>query len=297
MTSLLAIAATGFGLPAAAQSFYPKTEIPAVAAVPEINAMLPAAVREAGKLNLVTDANYPPCQWHVEDGSMVGYEVDLWDALAETMGVALNVESIEFAGLIPGVQGGRYDLAMECITDRVEREEVVSFVNHSLDYGNAFYFLADNAKIDLADPKSLCGTKTAGQSGTDFVTKLEALSAWCEADGKAAIEVGQFPQQSAVLLALFAGRIDFALSEATAVEEVRANNPVAIETMSNPLEVRNYLGIVVAKENTELQNALLAALQSLKANGTYDAIFTKWNIPHAALDEFGINMTTTKPRG
>lgn len=282
-------------LPALADGFPPTTPIPALQPVPEIEALLPAAVKESKTLKLVTDANYPPCQWHAADGKLVGYEVDIWDSLAQVLGVKLDVESIDFAGLIPGVQGGRYDLSMECITDRLEREEVVSFVNHSYDYGNAFYFVADNPKIVATDPKSLCGLNTAGQSGTDFLTKLQALSDWCVADGKPALKVGEYPQQSAVLLALFSGRIDFALSEASAVEELRANNPIDIGTMSNPLDAKNFLGIVVAKENTDLQQALLAALKHMKAEGTYDAIFAKWNLQHAALSDFGINMTTTAP--
>ncbi|ODN71066.1 ABC transporter substrate-binding protein [Methylobrevis pamukkalensis] len=276
----------------------PDMPIPEQAVVPELHALLPEKIRSAGVLNLATDAHYPPCQWFLEDGkTMIGYEVDIWNALAQVLGVKLEAVSIDFAGLIPGVAGGRYDLAMECITDRTDREEQVTFVNHSLDYGNAFYYLTSTATITAGDALSLCGHKTAGQSGTDFVDKLEALAKWCVDQGKETIEVGQYPTASGVLLALFSGRIDFALSEASAVEELKANNPVDVGTISNPLEVQNYLGIVTAKDNEPLQQALLGALKAIKANGTYDMIFEKWSLPHAALDEFGINMTTTKPRG
>ncbi len=265
-------------------------------AKPELNAKLPEKVRTAGVLNLATDANYPPCQWYLKDGkTMVGYEVDIWDALAQVLGVKLNVVSIDFGGLIPGVAGGRYDMAMECITDRAEREKQVTFVNHSLTYGNAFYYVGTNPAIKAGQPETLCGLRTAGQSGTDFITNLQTFSKWCADKGLKPLTIGEFPQQSAVLLALFAGRIDFALSEASAVEELKANNPVEILTIVNPLEKQNYLGIIVAKENTQLAEALKAALQATKASGTYDKIFAKWNLKHAALGEFGINMTTTKP--
>ncbi|MEI4472120.1 ABC transporter substrate-binding protein [Frigidibacter sp. MR17.24] len=281
--------------PASAEGFPPRTPIPALDAVPEIAAMLPAAIQESKTIRLVTDANYPPCQWHDADGTMVGYEVDIWDSLAQVLGVTLDVESIDFAGLIPGVQGGRYDMSMECITDRPQREEVVSFVNHSLTYGNAAYYLASNSAIVADDPKSLCGLKTAGQSGTDFLSRLATFGKWCTDQGLKDLQISEYPQQSAVLLALFSGRIDWALSDASAVEEVRANNPVEIGTIVDPTEERHYLGIVVAKENTELQQALQAALEYMKKQGTYDAIFAKWDLEHAALSEFGINMTTTKP--
>lgn len=294
--SVTVLAALGaLALPAAAQDAYPTTPIPEQAANPAIHAMLPEAIRETGTLKMATDANYPPCQWFTSDKKMVGYEVDIWDALAQVMGVKLDVSSIDFAGLIPGVQGGRYDAAMECITDRVEREEVVDFVNHSLTYGNQFYYLASNDKIVAGDPKSFCGLTTAGQSGTDFLTRLTTFSEWCEGQGLKPITIGEFPQQSAVLLALFSGRVDFALSEGSAVDEIRANNPVDIGSMPDPLEEKHYLGIVVAKDNEPLKAALVAGLTELKANGTYDAIFEKWNLKHAALGEFGVNMTTTKP--
>ncbi|HEY9215307.1 MAG TPA: ABC transporter substrate-binding protein [Ancylobacter sp.] len=270
--------------------------IPPETAKPELNAMLPEKIRAAGVLNLATDANYPPCQWYLKDGkTMVGYEVDIWDALAQVLGVKLKVVSIDFAGLIPGVSGGRYDMAMECITDRVEREKQVTFVNHSLTYGNAFYYVASNPAIKAGQPETLCGLRTAGQSGTDFITNLQTFSKWCTGKGLKPLTIGEFPQQSAVLLALFAGRIDFALSEASAVEELKANNPVEIVTIVNPLEKQDYLGIIVATENTQLAEALKSALQAIKASGTYDKIFAKWNLKHAALSEFGINMTTTKP--
>lgn len=294
-SAILAGALATFAPQANAQSAFPTTPIPTQEADPALRAMLPEAIQESGVVKLATDANYPPCQWFAADGTMVGYEVDIWNALSQVLGVKLDVESIDFAGLIPGVQGGRYDVAMECITDRVEREAVVDFVNHSLTYGNAFYYVAGNDKIVADDPKSLCGLKTAGQSGTDFLTRLQAFGEWCAKQGLGAIEIGEYPQQSAVLLALFSGRVDFALSEGSAVDEIRANNPIDIGTIPDPLEVQDYLGIVVAKENEPLKAALVAGLKELKANGAYDAIFTKWNLTHAALSDFGVNMTTTKP--
>ncbi|WP_181164644.1 ABC transporter substrate-binding protein [Amaricoccus solimangrovi] len=295
-TLVAALAASLAGLaPALAQDAYPKTPIPEQKEDPAIHALLPEAIRETGVLKMATDANYPPCQWFDSEKKMVGYEVDIWDALAQVMGVTLEVSSIDFAGLIPGVQGGRYDAAMECITDRPEREEVVDFVNHSLTYGNQFYYLASNDTIVAEDPKSFCGLTTAGQSGTDFLTRLSGFNDWCVEQGLEPIEIGEFPQQSAVLLALFSGRIDFALSEGSAVDEIRANNPVDIGSMPDPLEEKHYLGIVVAKENEPLKAALVAALTKLKADGAYDAIFAKWNLKHAALSDFGVNMTTTKP--
>jgi polar amino acid transport system substrate-binding protein len=293
----LLCAATAIGTTLGSAAFaQQQTEIPAQEADPALRDMLPESIKKSGKLKLATDAHYPPCQWYLADGkTMVGYEVDIWNALSQKLGVALEVSSIDFAGLIPGVVGGRYDLAVECITDRVEREEQVTFVNHSYDYGNAFYFLSSTSAINPADPLSLCGLRTAGQTGTDFVDKLEAFSKHCVEQGKKGVEISQYPTASAVLLALFSGRTDFALSEASRVEEVRANNPVELGTIKNPMEKKSYLGMIVAKDNLQLANALLKALEAIQANGTYDKIFDKWSLEHAKLVPPGINLTTTRP--
>jgi polar amino acid transport system substrate-binding protein len=296
VSTILSSAAVAVGLLAALPVLAAQPEIPKQEADPALNAMLPDAIKESGTIKLATDANYPPCQWYLEDGkTMVGYEVDIWDALAQKLGVTLEVSSIDFGGLLPGVIGGRYDVAMECITDRVEREEQVMFVNHSYDYGNAFFYLTSTEGIDASDVLSLCGLRTAGQTGTDFVDKLEAFGRYCVEHGKATVEVSQYPTGAAVLLALFAGRIDFALTEASRVEEVRANNPVDLGTIMNPLEKQSYLGIVIAKENQQLADALLAALVAIQDNGAYDQIMDKWNLGHAKLKPPGINLTTTRP--
>ena len=95
----------------------------------ELNALLPQAVREKGVLILGTDAEYPPCEYYDESGEMVGFEPDLWNAIGEKLGVEVKPESISFDGLMPGVESGRFDAAMECIADRPEREEKYTFVD------------------------------------------------------------------------------------------------------------------------------------------------------------------------
>lgn len=263
--------------------------------VPEIHDRLPADILEKGSISIATDANYPPCSWFLEDGTMVGFEVDIWNALAQTMGVTAEPTSIDFGGILPGIAAGRYDMGQSCFSDRPEREEVVDFVNHVFTYGNSYFYLADNSAITPGDFLSLCGLRTAGQSGTDFLIRLAEFSDYCVENGKAPIEIGEFPQQVSVLLALFSGRIDFTISEASAVEQIRANNAVEVGSIHDPLQQNVYLGIIVSKEKKELQLALNAALKAIAANGTYDQILDKWKIPHAKLPEFGFNMATTKP--
>jgi len=123
---------------------------------------------------------------------MIGWEPDIWNAMAQKLGVELEVSSIAFAGLIPGVQSGRFDMAMECMADTVEREEVVTFINVAFIIAGVVT-LEDNVRI-TDDPLSLCGLKVGGQEGTTHIDNVNnLLNPHCAANGKPVVEVVNFP--------------------------------------------------------------------------------------------------------
>jgi len=269
--------------------------IPAETADPALHAMLPEAIRKAGVINLVTDAHYPPCESFAADNkTMIGYEPDLWDAMGQKLGVKIKASSIAFDGLIPGVQSARYDMAMECISDSAEREKQVSFVDFSY-ATNAFYALKSNDKI-TADPLSLCGMTAAVQSGTDFApTITDLFSPHCVNAGKPPIKLSQYPSADNVLLALYSGRADFVVNDAASAKDIQKSAPKPIKVITSDLMPKFYLGIVTKRENTELTNAMLAALKAVHASGNYDRIMEKWDLAPLKLPNPGINMTATQP--
>jgi polar amino acid transport system substrate-binding protein len=114
---------------------------------PALAAMLPDEVRKAGVITLATDAHYPPCEFFAEDNkTVIGFEPEIWNAVGDRLGVRIDVVSITFNGLIPGVESGRYALAMECISDSAEREQQVTFIDNALGTG-AVYTLVDNTTV------------------------------------------------------------------------------------------------------------------------------------------------------
>lgn len=257
---------------------------------PALNAMLPKAIRDSGIIKLGTDAHYPPCESFAEDNvTMIGWEPDMWDALAKKLGVKVNPSSIEFAGLLPGVQSGRFDVAMECIADTLERQKKFTFVDLSVSTNGVFTM--ENTTI-TTDPLTLCGKKTAVQKGTSFVLTVdEILSPHCVKAGKPAIDKSVFPSADSSLLALFSGRVDFILNDAVALAEMqkKVNRPVRLFMMD--VLPRKFNGILMLKENMELANALLAATKALISEGVYDRIMDKWNVGVIKLKTPGINLT------
>ncbi|MBS1677169.1 MAG: ABC transporter substrate-binding protein [Actinobacteria bacterium] len=257
--------------------------------------MVPANIKQAGTLTLATDATYPPCEW-VPSGSseMVGFEPDLWNALGEKLGVKVDASSINFDGLIPGVQSHRFDTAMECISDTEEREKQVTFVDFM--YAElALVALESNSGI-TEDPLSLCGKSAATQSGTvygELVT--EVLSPYCTKHGKESIQLLEFPAETQVLLAVYSGRADFSVNDVAAATYLKKNAPQPVKILTNKLMPKQYIGAVVNKSEPELAKALLAGFESLQADGTYQKILKKWKLPQLALEPPGINLATARP--
>ena len=254
--------------------------------------LLPQEYRDAGVIQMVTDANYPPFQYINEEGEMVGFEVDLWDAIAERLGVEMEVTSVAFDSMIPGVQSGRWDLAMEGITDNPVRREVVSFVNYGYTTSSA-YVLEENSE-GVEDHLDLCGMNGAAQSGTEWVDMIaETLSDACVADGQEGMTVSEYNTGNDVLLSLYSGRTDFVLTSAASAREIMNNAPRPVSVVAVDILPRQPSGIAFRPDEMGLGEAVLAALAEVMADGTYEAIYTEWDVtPMMMTHEPGINSET-----
>ncbi len=253
-----------------------------------LHAMLPDRIRQSGFMTVVTDAHHPPFESLADDNStMIGLEPDFWNALADRLGIKVKVVSVDFSGLIPGVQSGRYDVAFECMSDSPAREQEVSFVDY-MRATTALYALADNATItDKAD--DLCGLRGGAQVGTDFAASLRDFSGKCSAAGKPPIAIMEYASGGAVIMALYSQRVDFVLNDRGAAAQMKryAPRPIKIVDVGFPLMT---VGAAVRKDDTALASALLAAMQRLHADGTYAAIMRKWDVSALSLERPGVDL-------
>lgn len=265
------------------------------AAAQAASALVPADIKQKGVLTLATDAEYPPCEYY-EAGTtnMLGFEPEIWNAIGDRLGVKVQVSSIQFANLIPGVQGGKYDVAMECITDRQAREDQVTFVDFVYAQVGVIVPAANQHNI-TEDPLTLCGLNSGAVTGSDNRTRITQFSDYCTAHGKAAVTPVEFPAQGQVLLALRSGRVDFTTQDMAAAQYVSKQSNFPVKAIPNQLIPKVYLGIAINKSNDQLQQAILAALQEIIADGTYGKILAKWDIQQLALNDPGINLATTRP--
>lgn len=254
--------------------------------------LLPQKYRDAGVINLVTDAKYPPFQYIDDSGKMVGFEVDLWDAIAERLNVKMEVTSVAFDSMIPGVQSGRWDIAMEGITDNAERQAVVSFVDYGYTTSSAYVLESKGAEIN--DHLALCGLRGAAQSGTEWVGMITSeMATACTEAGKPAPTVSEYGTSDATLLSVYSGRADFVLTSAASAQEIMKAAPHPVKVIPMPILPRKPSGIAFRKDEGDLGKALLAALKEVRADGTYDKIYAAWNVEPMKMDhEPGINLET-----
>ncbi len=173
-------------------------------AVPAIAAGVPADIREAGKLVIGVNVPYAPNEFTNSDGEIVGFDVDLMDAVTRTMGLTPEYRETEFDDILPAVRDGSLDVGMSSVTDTLDRQKVVDFVTY-FEAGTLWAQRKDSS----VDPSAACGLRVGvANSVIQETVEIPAKSDECVAAGLAPIEKVVFTRQDDVTAALIAGDID-----------------------------------------------------------------------------------------
>jgi polar amino acid transport system substrate-binding protein len=258
----------------------PTTAIPAVTKDDALSAMVPAPVSSDGKLVFGTDASYPPNEFTAQDGTtIIGMDVDLGTAVAQKLGLTPEFQNSAFSGIIPGIEGARYELGMSSFTVNDERIKTVDMVSY-FSAGTSLAVASGNP--EGITPDNLCGRAVGVQAGTVQVDDVAARSQACTSAGKPAIEVTELQQQTDVTLALTSKRIVAMLADSPVISYAVSTTNGAVEVVGEPWDTAPY-GIALAKNQGQFAQAVQGALQALMADGTYGAILQKWNVSNGAI--------------
>lgn len=249
-------------------------------------ALLPDDIKEAGKLVIGTDANYAPNEYKDPDGKVIGWEIDLIDAMAAKLGLETEYKSSQFDNIIPSIVGNKLDFGLSSFTDTVEREEQVDFIN----YYTAGVQWASTKGTEV-DPNNACGLKVAVQSTTFQDTEeVPAKSDACVAAGKEPIEKLQFEAQDAAANAVALGQADAFSADSPVTLYAIAQNEDKLQAAGETFDEAPY-GLPIAKDS-ELTEAIVSAFEALIADGTYTEILDEWGVADGGLDEITINAAS-----
>jgi len=223
-----------------------------------------------------------------------GASVDLIREAGKRLGVEVRYAQAEYSALIPGIEAKRFDIASGAISDTVEREEKLDFINYLSVGASILVNAEDNDKYKtLAD---FCGKTMATLLGSRVIMgEVEKVSDQCVAEGKGAIRVEQLPAAPDARQQLDLRRVDGYLGDFPALVYMRRQIPGRYEIVGgNYLVIRYITSYGFAKGDRDLLDAFKAALDDMHADGTYATILQRWDLSGAALPELTVNLPASK---
>lgn len=259
---------------------------------------LPQAIRDKGVIKVGSDIAYAPVEFKDDSGKTVGIDPDLAAAMGKQLGVTFQFENGTFDSLITGLRSKRYDVAMSAMTDTKDRQEGIDSdtgkkVGEGVDFVDYFtagvsIYTQKGKNTDIKTWSDLCGKKIVVQRGTVSEDLAKAEAKKCTGGKTITIEAFDNDQQAQTRLragGAAAGSSDFPVA-AYAVKTSGGGND--FQLVGEQVEAAPY-GIAVAKNNTQLRDALKAALDAIIANGEYDKVIKKWGVEDGAVQEAAIN--------
>lgn len=240
----------------------------APAAAPTPVASAPAPAPEPAKVYVVgTDAAYAPFEFQNEKGEIVGFSIDLLQAVAAKGGFEVKFVNTPWEGIFNALQQGDRDLLISSITITDERKQTMDF---STPYFDAYQLIAVKATSKVAkfdDLKKLKVGVQTGTTGDEVVTKLQ---------GKNSANVKRFESTPLALKELEAGGVDAVVADNGVVVNYVTNNAGAnFKTVSDSAFAPEQYGIAVKKGNAELLEKVNKGIAAIKADGSYDQVYAK----------------------
>jgi len=245
---------------------------------------VPADIKSAGKLVIGTDSSYAPSEFLDTDGkTVVGFDVDLFNAVAQKLGLTTEWQSATFDSIIPGVSSGKYNVGVSSFTVNADREKEATMISY---YSAGTQWAAKTGVTFSAD--DACGKKVAVQTATVQADDVAARSKKCTGAGKAKITIDQYQKQSDATNAVVTGKDDAMLADspvcAYAVKQTNGQLALAGDIYDSA-----PYGYVVGKDQTEFANVIQQALQALITDGTYKTVLDKWGVGGGAITAPEVN--------
>jgi len=245
---------------------------------------VPADIKSAGKLTIGTDSSYAPNEYLDSDGkTVIGFDVDLFNAVAQKLNLKTEWTSATFDSIIPGVTTKKYNVGVSSFTINADRMKEVNMVS----YFSAGTQWAAKAGVTI-NPDDVCGKKIAVQTATVQVDDLNARSKKCTEAGKAKITIDQYQKQSDATNAVNTGKDEAMLADSPIVAYAVKQTSGSLALVGEIYDAAPY-GYAVAKDQKEFADVIGEAVQALIADGTYKQILDKWGVTAGAITTPEVN--------
>ena len=218
----------------------------------------------AQELTFAMEPSYPPFETTNEKGEIIGFDVDVANAICKEIQATCKFKGEAFDALIPNLKAKRFDASISAIDITDARAKQVLFSDAYYDSTASYVALKGKATLESA--------KNVGvQNGTTF-------QQYTVAETKQSTTKAYASLQSAIL-DLKSGRIDMIFGDTAVLADMISKEPemqFVGEKVANKKYFGNGLGIAMHKSNKELAEQLNKGLAAIKANGEYQKIYDKW---------------------
>ena len=218
---------------------------------------------EPGKLIMSTNAAFPPYEMTTDSGEFEGIDIETAQAIADKLGLELQIDDMDFDAALLAVQQGKADMVMAGVTVTDERQNVMDFTDS---YATGIQSIIVKEDSDIASVDDLAGKKIGTQRGTTGYL-------YCSDDFGDENVVAYDDGLTAVQM-LNNGQVDCVVIDNAPAKEFVAANP-GLKLLDTAYVEESY-AIGIGKGNTELKDAINTALEELKADGTLQAIVDKY---------------------
>jgi polar amino acid transport system substrate-binding protein len=219
-----------------------------------------------GKVVVATDATWPPMEYVNEDKEIVGFDIDLMNAIAERGGFEVEFQNVAWDGIFAGLAAGEYDAIISSVTITEERQEQYDF---SDPYINAGQIVVVRTESEITGPDTLSGHTVGAQISTTGAFEVQ------EMDG---VELKEYDEVGLAFEDLVAGRIDAVVCDTPVAADFalqREEYKAALKIVGEPF-TDEYYGILVQKGNDDLLQKINEGLDQVQEEGLDEDLQDAW---------------------
>lgn len=245
------------------------------------NAPNPYYLLTPGVLTVGSDTTNPPLEYaNPVTHTTWGFDVDLITALAQRLGLKVNLLTSKYETLINELSDGRYDVVISGMSITPDRQQQVNFIPY-LNAGESLLVQTGNPQhiTSLAD---LCGMAVGVQSGTIEQLDLQAASSACIESGKSAIAITSLKDENPVVQLLAQQQVVATFQDSPVTDYYMHQHPGQL-AVGGGLIKADLDGIAVRKDNSSLFNALQTAFRAMQSDGSYHSLIAKWGMTDGSI--------------
>ena len=226
---------------------------------------------EGGVLRMGTNATFPPYEYMDENNEVAGIDAEIAAAIADKLGMELEITDMAFESLIPALQAGTIDIVLAGMTVDPERAEQVNFTDT---YATGVQVVIVPENSDIAPVENEEGAMEVDLTGKTIGVQTGTTGDLYCTDDYGQEFVKQFDNGPLAVAALMNGQVDcVVIDNEPAKNYVAANEGLKI--LDTAFANEDYAA-AIAKDNTELFEQVNAAIQELKEDGTIQTIIEKY---------------------